>query len=160
MQRDGNLVEYGPHAATVGGAAYRLPERAVPTGDADRREPGRLHRRWSALWQSGTGGQLNSAGFVLDLQNDSNLVIYGVGNLGALWSREGTLLTFGHGLGPEGRRPPTSTTTGTTGIPYRDPPACTDGGACLLGKWDFYQGQCTSWVAYRLSQLNGIGFSD
>ena len=26
-------------------------------------------------------------------------------------------------------------------------------------QWDFYQGQCTSWVAYRLNQLNGIAFT-
>ena len=30
----------------------------------------------------------------------------------------------------------------------------------MLDKWDFYQGQCTSWVAYRLNQLNGIPFTD
>lgn len=46
------------------------------------------------------------------------------------------------------------------GYPYANPPACTDGGACLIDAWDFYQGQCTSWVAYRLNQLNGIAFDD
>ena len=49
------------------------------------------------------------------------------------------------------------------GYPYPDASACTAGGPCVLDKWDFYQGQCTSWVAYRLNQLNqlnGIAFSD
>ena len=46
------------------------------------------------------------------------------------------------------------------GYPYTDPPACTDGGACVPDQWDFYEGQCTSWVAYRLNQLNGVAFSN
>jgi Ricin-type beta-trefoil lectin domain/CHAP domain len=46
------------------------------------------------------------------------------------------------------------------GYPYPDPPACTDGGACIFDKWDFDQGQCTSWVAYRLNEMNGIAFTD
>ncbi|MGH3188218.1 MAG: CHAP domain-containing protein [Streptosporangiaceae bacterium] len=46
------------------------------------------------------------------------------------------------------------------GYPYPDPPACTDGGACVLDKWKFDQGQCTSWVAYRLNELNGISFTE
>jgi surface antigen len=48
----------------------------------------------------------------------------------------------------------------TYGYPYPDAPACTDGGACVLDKWDFDQGQCTSWVAYRLNELNGVAFND
>jgi surface antigen len=44
--------------------------------------------------------------------------------------------------------------------PYADPPACTDGGACVPDQWNFYEGQCTSWVAYRLNQLNGIAFDN
>jgi len=46
------------------------------------------------------------------------------------------------------------------GYPYSDPPACTDGGACLADQWDFFQGQCTSWVAYRINQLSDIPFSN
>jgi surface antigen len=46
------------------------------------------------------------------------------------------------------------------GYPYPDPPACTGGGACKADKWAFYQGQCTSWVAYRVSQLDGISFTN
>jgi surface antigen len=46
------------------------------------------------------------------------------------------------------------------GYPYPNAPACTDRGACDLDAWDFYQGQCTSWVAYRLNELNGVAFND
>jgi surface antigen len=46
------------------------------------------------------------------------------------------------------------------GYPYPHPPACTDGGACVADKWAFYRGQCTSWVAYRLNELNGIAFTN
>jgi surface antigen len=46
------------------------------------------------------------------------------------------------------------------GYPYPHPPACTHGGACVADKWAFYRGQCTSWVAYRLNQRNGIAFSN
>ena len=94
---------------------------------------------------------------MLDLQNDSNLVIYGVHG-GAIWSREGggPPLTYGQWPGTSG--------PGAAhlyyGYPYADPPACTDGGACVLDKWGFDQGQCTSWAAYRLNQLNGIHFTD
>ena len=48
----------------------------------------------------------------------------------------------------------------TYGYPYPDAPQCTYGGACVADKWLFYQGQCTSWVAYRLNQLNGVAFND
>jgi hypothetical protein len=46
------------------------------------------------------------------------------------------------------------------GYPYSDPPACTHGGACVADNLDFYRGQCVSWVAYRLSELNAITFTD
>ena len=47
------------------------------------------------------------------------------------------------------------------GYPYADPPACSvDGGACVLDSWDFNQGQCTSWVADPLNELNGVAFND
>jgi surface antigen len=48
----------------------------------------------------------------------------------------------------------------TFGYPYPNAPACTYGGACVFDKWDFYQGQCTSWVAYRLNELNDVAFND
>lgn len=43
--------------------------------------------------------------------------------------------------------------------PFPDASACTDGGACNADYWNFFQGQCTSWVAYRLHELNGITIS-
>jgi surface antigen len=49
------------------------------------------------------------------------------------------------------------------GYPYPNSPDCDEGATlngCVIDTWRFYQGQCTSWVAYRLSQLNGISFSN
>jgi len=54
------------------------------------------------------------------------------------------------------------------GYPYRNAPDCQEdakhpGINCTsadLDKWAFYQGQCTSWAAYRLNQLTGAGFTD
>ncbi|MGO9898817.1 MAG: CHAP domain-containing protein [Solirubrobacteraceae bacterium] len=46
------------------------------------------------------------------------------------------------------------------GYPYPNAPACTDGGACVTDAWYFFQGQCKSWAAYRLNQLNGVAFSN
>ena len=48
------------------------------------------------------------------------------------------------------------------GYPYPNAPDCSETGTagCVLDQWRFYQGQCTSWVAYRLNQLNGVAFDD
>jgi surface antigen len=46
------------------------------------------------------------------------------------------------------------------GYPYPHPPACTDGGACVADTWEFYRGQCTSWVAYRLNERSRIRFGN
>jgi surface antigen len=46
------------------------------------------------------------------------------------------------------------------GYPYPHPPACTGGGACVADKWLFYRGQCTSWVAYRLNERDGVRFGN
>jgi surface antigen/N-acetylneuraminic acid mutarotase len=48
------------------------------------------------------------------------------------------------------------------GYPYPDAPVCppSGGSQCVADQWNFYQGQCTSWVAYRLNQLNGIAFNN
>ncbi|MDF1488511.1 CHAP domain-containing protein [Tessaracoccus caeni] len=42
------------------------------------------------------------------------------------------------------------------GYPYPSAPDCDEvtEANCAADKWSFYQGQCTSWVAYRLNQLN------
>jgi surface antigen len=40
-------------------------------------------------------------------------------------------------------------------------PQCTAGARkCTPDSWNFYQGQCTSWVAYRLNEFKGIGFTN
>ena len=46
--------------------------------------------------------------------------------------------------------------------PYPSAPVCppSGGSQCVPDQWNFYQGQCTSWVAYRLNQLNGFAFSN
>jgi surface antigen len=45
------------------------------------------------------------------------------------------------------------------GYPYPNAPQCTTGPqVCAPDKWGFYQGQSTSWVAYRLNELNGVAF--
>jgi surface antigen len=49
------------------------------------------------------------------------------------------------------------------GYPYPDAPDCTEVGSnagCVADKWKFFQGQCTSWVAHRLNQLNKVAFTN
>jgi surface antigen len=48
---------------------------------------------------------------------------------------------------------------GTYGYPYPNAPDCNENteANCIPDAWYFYQGQCTSWVSYRLNQLNGFG---
>jgi surface antigen len=44
------------------------------------------------------------------------------------------------------------------GYPYPNASDCDEtdqnGSGCVADKWRFFEGQCTSWVAYRLNQLN------
>jgi surface antigen len=48
------------------------------------------------------------------------------------------------------------------GYPYPNAPDCNEygPGGCVADQWAFFQGQCTSWVAYRLNQLNGFPFNN
>ncbi len=49
------------------------------------------------------------------------------------------------------------------GYGYPEAPDCNEatlGTTCVGDNRGFYQGQCTSWVAHRLSQRNGISFSN
>jgi surface antigen len=47
------------------------------------------------------------------------------------------------------------------GYPYPNAPQCTTGPkVCAPDLWGFYQGQSTSWVAYRLNELNGLAFTN
>jgi surface antigen len=47
-------------------------------------------------------------------------------------------------------------TAADLGYPYPNAPDCveTTGKHCVKDQWDFVQGQCHSWVAYRLNELN------
>jgi surface antigen len=64
--------------------------------------------------------------------------------------------------------PPAPAASGTQlassqyGYPYPNAPDCPETGAssrgCVLDSWNFYQGQCTSWVAYRLNQRSHVSF--
>lgn len=49
-----------------------------------------------------------------------------------------------------------SVTAGDLGYPYPHAPDCdeTSGAHCVKDQWGFVQGQCHSWVAYRLNELN------
>lgn len=48
------------------------------------------------------------------------------------------------------------------GYPYPNSPDCNEYGSagCVVDQWAFYQGQCTSWTAFRLSQMNGFAFNN
>ena len=47
-------------------------------------------------------------------------------------------------------------TAGDLGYPYPNAPDCDEqtGANCVADQWGFVQGQCHSWVAYRLNELN------
>jgi len=59
---------------------------------------------------------------------------------------------------------PASTDPLAFGYPYVKPTSkdCDEGTGknCDPDKWNFYQWQCTSWVAYRLNQVNKISFNN
>lgn len=47
--------------------------------------------------------------------------------------------------------------------PYPNAPDCTEVGSnagCVPDKWNFYQGQCTSWVSWKLNAFNGVDFDN
>ncbi|HET7013871.1 MAG TPA: CHAP domain-containing protein [Streptosporangiaceae bacterium] len=151
MQNDGNLVEYGPTGAlwssgTVGhGGDFLIMQ-----------DDGNLviYGASGPLWSSGTVGAANAQ---LNDQQDGNEVIYSNG--APVWATNTSVtapLTTGTWPGTAGP----GAAAKYYGYPYSNPPACTDHGACIADKWLFFQGQCTSWVAYRLNQLNGIAFSN
>ena len=151
MQTDGDLVE------TVQGSALWATATSGDGNYARLQTDGNFvvsTSQGTAAWQSGTGG--HTGGFVLDLRDNGNLVIFSA-DLGRLWTRaSGARVVLGTWPGAAGPRQAAA----RYGYPYANPPACTDGGACVADKWYFYQGQCTSWLAYRLSQLNGFAFSN
>lgn len=46
--------------------------------------------------------------------------------------------------------------------PYPNAPDCNEygPGGCVADQWNFYQGQCTSWVAWKLNTVNGVAFTN
>jgi surface antigen len=106
------------------------------------------------LWASGTSGH---PGARLIDQRSGVLAVRGQGHV--LWtSTHAPVATLTLGRWP-GRAGPGAAAK-FYGYPYADPPACTDRGACHADRWAFYQGQCTSWVAYRLNQKDGVAFTN
>jgi surface antigen len=110
------------------------------------------------VWASNTAG--TGGGNHLVMQNDGNLVIYTSAGK-PVWASNavasGSGLTTGQWAGTAG---PVAASK-YYAYPYPNAPQCTAGAhQCVSDKWGFYQGQCTSWVAYRLNQLNGIGFNN
>ncbi|HEX9066206.1 MAG TPA: CHAP domain-containing protein, partial [Streptosporangiaceae bacterium] len=152
MQPDGDLVEY-----RQGGTAVWSAHTAGTGNSAWLRADGDFvvsASQGGVLWQTGTGGR--TGGFTLDLRANGTLALYS-GALGRIWRHS---LTSGLVLGAWPGSSGTKAAAAQYGYPYPDPPACTHGGACVADKWYFYRGQCTSWVAYRLNQLNGFAFSN
>jgi surface antigen len=150
MQGDGNLVEYYSGSAVwSSGTAGNPGAYVIMQGDGNLV----IYRSGTALWFTGTAGH---PGAYLADQQDGNQVVYAGST--ALWaSNSGSPhLTLGTWPGTAGP----GAAAQYYGYPYPDPPACTDGGSCIADKWGFYEGQCVSWVAYRLNQLNGIAFSN
>ncbi len=151
MQPDGDLVE------TTAGTALWSTATSGDGNEARLQADGNFvvsTSQGTTAWQSGTGG--HTGGFVLDLRNNGSLIIFSAG-LGTLWSRtSGGHVVLGAWPGATGPRQAAA----QYGYPYASPPACTDGGACVADQWLFYRGQCTSWLAYRLNQLNGFAFSN
>ena len=59
--------------------------------------------------------------------------------------------------------PGTNTAHDTYGYPWPAAPDCNEasiGSGCVNDGLGFFQGQCTSWVAYRVGQRNGVAFSN
>ncbi len=59
--------------------------------------------------------------------------------------------------------PGTNAAHDTYGYPWPAAPDCDEssvGSGCVDDGLGFFQGQCTSWVAFRLGQRNGLGFSN
>jgi len=153
MQKNGNLVEVGAPGTmwssnTAGHAGATLVMRA---------DGNLVIRHGTTLWASKTAAHPGAK--LVDRRSGILAVRYQGRTLWA--SKKGSPptnppLTLGQWAGKAG---PGAAET-DYGYPYPHPPACTHGGACTADRWSFYRGQCTSWVAYRLNQLNAIDFTN
>jgi surface antigen len=151
MRQTGDLVETDPAGAvewSSGTAGHRGATLSMwADGNLVVGDDG-------TLWASGTSGH---PGARLALQADGVLGVHGQGKV--LWTSKKTtpaVLTLGQWPGKAG--PPAAARY--YGYPYASAPACTHKGACDADKWDFYQGQCTSWVAYEVNRHDGIAFTN
>jgi surface antigen len=142
MQRDGNLVQRNASGRalwatnTEGNPDARLAMQADDGNLVVYAADGR------PLWASGRHAGRGSS---LVVQNDGNLVVYAADGQ-PVWASGG-----------QGSLPPSD-------YPYPNAPDCDETPGSTIGcepdMWGFYQGQCTSWVAYRLNQLNGTAFKN
>jgi surface antigen len=151
MAKNGNLVEAGP-----GGTAWSSKTSGHPGATLVMRADGNLvvRSQGSTLWASNTAGH---SGATLTVARSGVVEIRAKGK--TLWASRKTSpppLALGKWPGKAG----TAAAAKYFSYPYPHPPQCTNGGACEADKWAFYRGQCTSWVAYRLNQLNGIAFTN
>jgi surface antigen len=161
MQGDGNLVYYnGAGQAMWASNTEGHPGAYLALQGTD----GNLVIYSSSgqpLWNSGTEGH---PGDYLAAQSDGNLVLYSP-NGQALWATFTNGTGGGGGGGSGSALPPITGGTATAyqfyGYPYPNAPECTAGPhECIADAWAFFQGQCTSWVAYRMNQLNGFSFTN
>jgi len=155
MRKDGNLAE-----TTAKGVVWSSSTTGHAGATLTMRTTGNLaiHQAGTTIWASKTTRHPGAR--LVDQRNGLQAVRY-QGKV--LWS-SGTTAPAPPPPGLRlGKWPGTGGTAAAAryfGYPYPHPPACTHGGACVADKWAFYRGQCTSWVAYRLNQLNKIAFSN
>ena len=161
VQTDGNFVLYTPDNRPL------WASNTVGTGAHDwlaMQSDGNLVLYNSAnrpVWANNRAGS-GTANW-LAVQTDGNLVEYTSANK-PVWA---TNTVQG---GSSSTTPAFVTQWGTAGplyayrvlgYPYPYASQCTNGQACQADQWNFFRGQCTSWVAYRLDQLvPGLGFTN
>ena len=121
-------------------------------------------------WVRTSAGQLKNASTGMCIDADSNHYPSNGDNI-QLWAcnthpeQEWTSGSVGTGGGfTLGSWPGTTGPVAASkyyGYPYPSAPQCTAGAhKCVYDKWLFDQGQCTSWVAYRLNEMNHLAFND
>lgn len=151
VQTDGNFVLYTSANRPL------WASNTVGTGSHDwlvMQSDGNLVLYTSAnrpVWASSTNG--TGSGDYLNMQTDGNLVVYTSANR-PVWATNtvqgsgSSSPALGYWAGSSGQ----AYAHNTLGYPYPYPTNGSD-------KWSMIQGQCTSWVAYRLNELrSGVGF--
>ena len=150
MRTNGNLAQI--HA---GRTVWSSGTAGHPGATLTMRAGGNLVvAKGTTLWASGTGG--HSGARLID-QRDGIVAVRAGGKV--LWA-SGKAPAAGLTLGQWKGRTGPGAASKYYGYPYPDPPACTDKGACDPDRWAFYQGQCTSWVAYEVNRLDHVAFTN